>query len=70
LDYRNYTNKRFRQPPQADCLRRETEEWLMKIAIIGGNGFLGVHLARALVRESHRIVRISNGGFAPAGGDV
>ena len=33
----------------------------MKIAITGGTGFVGGHLARALVRESHEVVLIARG---------
>ena len=33
----------------------------MKIAITGGTGFVGGHLAWALVRAGHRVVLISRG---------
>ncbi len=33
----------------------------MKIAITGGTGFVGGHLARALVREGHEVVLIARG---------
>lgn len=33
----------------------------MRVAITGGTGFVGSHLARALVREGHRVVLIARG---------
>ncbi|RYZ87794.1 MAG: NAD-dependent epimerase/dehydratase family protein, partial [Proteobacteria bacterium] len=33
----------------------------MKIAITGGTGFVGRHLARALVRGGHQVVLIARG---------
>ena len=33
----------------------------MKIAITGGTGFVGGHLARSLVRKGHRVVLIARG---------
>jgi hypothetical protein len=38
----------------------------MKIAISGGTGFVAGHLARALIRESHQVTRISRSWFALA----
>ena len=33
----------------------------MKIAITGGTGFVGRHLARALVKDGHQVVLIARG---------
>jgi hypothetical protein len=38
----------------------------MKIAISGGTGFVDGRLARALIRESHQVTRISRSWFALA----
>ena len=33
----------------------------MKIAITGGTGFVGGHLARALVKDGHQVVLVARG---------
>jgi uncharacterized protein YbjT (DUF2867 family) len=45
----------------ADSRRSGNEEWQMKIAVTGGTGFIGRHLAAGLVSHGHHVVLVARG---------